>query len=426
MFRKFNGPLDFTESDTGFYGTLREIFNVLASEEQAACERDGSKPVYYPSFGCASDNYEENVRSFYAFWTYFSTQKDFSWKNVYKYSEAPDRRVRRLMEKENKRFRDEGIRQFNDAVQSLVAFVKKRDPRVKFNQQSEVERQRILRDAASAQAARSRAANTVKATQSGAIPEWMRSSELPECRTSDEDVSDAPREEFECIVCRKNFKSEKQYGAHEKSRKHLKVIKHIRKQMQRDNVQFDLDGLTHSNVAEVAQEEFKESYDVSADIVEKNVSGDFAELLKESKASSKEAELDQPSSDEGSALLAADSFGCRSGAGYVSDEGLEERLSGSNPKCELRSSAEEDEVCSAVEPISLQGSASEHKPKIGKAKEKRAKKAAQKSIANSGRPLDLKCATCQVSFPSKTKLFNHIKDLEHAQLRPKKERGKER
>lgn len=46
----------------------------------------------------------------------FSTAKSFSWRDQWKYSDAPDRRVKRAMEKENKRARDAGRREFNDTV----------------------------------------------------------------------------------------------------------------------------------------------------------------------------------------------------------------------------------------------------------------------------------------------------------------------
>ena len=55
-------------------------------------------------------------------------------------------------------------------------------------------------------------------------------------------------------------------------------------------------------------------------------------------------------------------------------------------------------------------------PKTGKAKAKRAKKAAQKAVAGGAGPmLEFRCITCQAAFPSKSRMFNHIKDFGHAQ-----------
>jgi DnaJ family protein A protein 5 len=49
---------------------------------------------------------------------------------------------------------------------------------------------------------------------------------------------------------------------------------------------------------------------------------------------------------------------------------------------------------------------------------KRAKKAAQKASAGETAAKDseagFKCVVCQAGFPSKTRLFNHIKDQGHA------------
>lgn len=53
-------------------------------------------------------------------------------------------------------------------------------------------------------------------------------------------------------------------------------------------------------------------------------------------------------------------------------------------------------------------------PKLGKAKAKRAKKAArQEAEVQAGQ--EIRCAACNESFPSKRKLFAHIKELNHAQ-----------
>src|SRR4051794_14659393 len=105
------------------------------------------------------------------------------------------------MEKENKKFRDEGIREFNDAVLSLVAFVKKRDPRYVPNTQSEAERQQFLRNSAAAQAARSRAANQEKLAEY-VVPDWAQSRDEDDhndefSMSEEEDEV----EEIECVVC---------------------------------------------------------------------------------------------------------------------------------------------------------------------------------------------------------------------------------
>jgi DnaJ family protein A protein 5 len=51
-------------------------------------------------------------------------------------------------------------------------------------------------------------------------------------------------------------------------------------------------------------------------------------------------------------------------------------------------------------------------PKLGKAKQKRAKRA----VKEAGQPSGFACANCQAPFASKSKLFDHIRELpDHAQ-----------
>ena len=110
------------------------------------------------------------------------------------------------MEKENKRIRDDAIQEFNEAVRSLIAFVRKRDPRVQNNQKSEAERQKALKEAAAAQAARSRAAQQAKLQQGvDAVPEWARSRTKDVHEGGFSSESEIEEHEYECVVCDKTF-----------------------------------------------------------------------------------------------------------------------------------------------------------------------------------------------------------------------------
>lgn len=239
---RFNSSVRMDDSPSGFFGILNSFFDQLAAEETAAADWEGIVPVEYPAFGRAGDDYDSVAKPFYKIWSGFSTKKTFSWKDKYRLSDAPDRRVRRLMEKENRKFREEGIREFNDAVLSLVSFVRKRDPRYIPNTQSESERQQILRNSAAAQAARSRAANQEKLAEY-VVPDWAQARDdeeqpLSEFSLTSEEESEV--EVLECVVCNKTFKSEKQFEAHEKSKKHVKAVQQLRRQMKRENADFDL------------------------------------------------------------------------------------------------------------------------------------------------------------------------------------------
>lgn len=97
---------------------------------------------------------------------------------------------------------------------------------------------------------------------------------------------------------------------------------------------------------------------------------------------------------------------------YGSREEVENRLLGSLQ-------ANDSNVTSAA--ISDDDNVSQ--PKLGRAKAKRAKKAArQEAEVQAGQ--ENKCAACNESFSSKTKLFAHIKEMNHAQPVPKAGKGK--
>jgi DnaJ homolog subfamily A member 5 len=236
---RFNASVPFTDAPNGFYGILRDTFARLAKEEEAASDWEGLEASDYPDFGKAGEDYEEVVKPFYRVWINFTTKKTFSWRDAYRSADAPDRATRRLVDKENKRLRDEGIREFNDAVRSLVAFVRKRDPRFIPNSQSEADRQKILRDAAAAQAARSRAANQAKLKEH-IIPAWAQTQQTED----DGQLTESEKSEvehIECVVCGKTFKSEKQYETHERSKKHIKAVQQLQKEMRKENERLNLD-----------------------------------------------------------------------------------------------------------------------------------------------------------------------------------------
>lgn len=254
LISRFGPSVCFTDASHGFYGILKKTFETLSEEEYEACRYDNLDPVDYPGFGTSVDDYEEVVRPFYRAWVGFSTKKSFAWRDEYRTSDAPDRATRRIIEKENKKLRDEGIREFNDAVRALVTFVRRRDPRYLPNSQTDDDRQKILRDTAAAQAARSRAANQAKLDQH-VVPEWAKSYKAPEDATFSES-EESEVEHIECVACGKLFKSEKQYETHERSKKHIKTVRQLQREMHRENKRLGLEDTSDSGLA-TPNEDFK-------------------------------------------------------------------------------------------------------------------------------------------------------------------------
>lgn len=433
LFSQFNPRMEFSDSETGFYGGLRKTFERIASEEKEACRWDNLEPIHYPTFGSSNDGFEDVVRPFYMVWASFTTKKSFMWRDIHRYSEAPDRRVRRIMEKENQRLREESIREFNDAVRSLVAFVKKRDPRYKANAQSEAQRQETLRQASAAQAARSRAANHAK-LRDIVVPEWAKIEEVEDDTAS---VSETEPEYFECVACNKSFKNPKQLQAHERSKKHIKTVKQLRWEMKIQDEQFGLGSCEQHN-GDIDN-------DIHAQRSSESENGDLAgtppAINKAAPSEPGSGTVDNwtggPADCQTTETIIDDFRDVNPVAGgdfsdtdytgnadsdndYASRESVECRLHRGivSNRREMGSLADTTREHGSSSPVGGSCPA----PKVGKAKQKRNKKAAKVAAQQ---PSDLSCTTCNASFSSRSQLFRHLRELDHAQIPAKvRSRGK--
>ncbi|KAI1082667.1 DnaJ-domain-containing protein [Whalleya microplaca] len=412
---RFNKNVPLDDSPNSFFTILDDTFLRIAQGEKAAAEWDDLSTVEYPPFGSSKDD-DKFAKSFYSGWVNFATKLSFAWKDKWRLSDAPDRRIRRLMEKENKKFREDAAREFNDAVRSLVAFVRKRDPRYVPNTQSEAERQKALRDSAAAQAARSRAANQEKLNNTSAIPEWAQSkdNELHEAEFS-ESEEESEVEHIECVVCNKTFKSEKQYEAHEKSKKHVKAVQQLRRQMKKENANFDLSEASAPEMP-VIDDDDGGHRDGTLDTPETQE----ANIIDTTQTEEPDRPDTTPKSDTepaDSKVTPVDSEDEGEDDDYASRDAVEARLAPGKSSEEGDQGDGVENLAGDVEGISLTETSA---TKIGKAKAKRAKKAAREAEAaaaatSQGDPH--KCTTCNATFDSKTKLFKHLDQTRHAALK---------
>jgi len=420
LISRFNASVPFTDAPNGFYGILQETFANLAKEEEAACDWEGLEAIQYPDFGTTTENYEDVVKPFYRVWMNFSTKKTFSWKDAYRSSDAPDRATRRLIDKENKRLRDEGIREFNDAVRSLVVFVRKRDPRFIPNSQSEADRQKILRDAAAAQAARSRAANQAK-LKDHVIPEWAQSQQ-PEDDSQYSESEESEVEHIECVVCGKTFKSEKQYETHEKSKKHIKAVQQLQKEMRKENERLNLGSPSDSEAAVPISDFDNLELDEKVSTTDDHATPSDREQngVSEDRSQSRDQVKSAPettSNTEPKVRAENRSDSSDRDDEYASRQDVESRLVGS-----LSEKVAQEDLNDSTAATSVV-SDGDGTLRLGKAKLKRAKKRAkqEKEVQDSQ---EVRCAACSEPFASKTKLFNHIKEFGHAQPVSKATKGK--
>jgi DnaJ family protein A protein 5 len=410
LVRKFNSNVEFTDAPSGFFGFVRETFEQLAMEEEVAAQWENVDVRTYPTFGHKDDTHDDVVKQFYSAWAGFATVKTFAWRDKYRLSEAPDRRIRRLMEKENNAERQDGIREFNEAVRVLVAFIRKRDPRYTPNTQSEEDRQKALRDAATAQRARARAANEAKIAEAE-TPEWDKFREVSEEEESEEEEPE--QEIIECVACDKEFKSERQYEAHEKSKKHQKAVQALQRKMKKDNAKLDLDSVVGSGTGtpqvDEADYEFidEEPFELVDEESHGNGNGsadpDHADqvIKKDNDAASEASSFAQPSepidSDKPADKSADTSEHSDDDSDYASPETVRKRLEETSLDSSKTASAEEENESQPA------------KPKMGKAALKRAKKAAA-TAASAEQDDGPKCASCNETFPSRGKLFKHLED----------------
>ena len=101
---------------------------MLASDE-ALHSTDSHNILGYPSFGNRDTPYAPSpgmtkaqkkgqiwARDFYMVWSEFSTDKRFEWVGKWDVERGDDRGMRRIMEKENKRVREEYRREYIDTI----------------------------------------------------------------------------------------------------------------------------------------------------------------------------------------------------------------------------------------------------------------------------------------------------------------------
>ncbi|KAL8277590.1 hypothetical protein RQP46_010022 [Phenoliferia psychrophenolica] len=236
----------FDDSTTGFYTTFRTLFALIAAEEAQLLS-----PNTYPTFGHSKSDYVSSpskptdIRQFYNAWLNFATEKDFNWRDQYRPEEGMDRRMKRMIEKENTRERGQGRREYNECVRNLVLYVRRRDPRYTMSQSSlspdafrEAESARLRADLLLAAKERAKEREKEAAAYRASAPEWQRQGNDEGSGSEDEDEEDD--EEQWCVACGKGFRSGGAWDNHERSRKHVKNVEKLIKEMQLEDEELEL------------------------------------------------------------------------------------------------------------------------------------------------------------------------------------------
>ncbi|KAI0709853.1 DnaJ domain-containing protein [Earliella scabrosa] len=229
------------DGPNSFFTIYRNLFDRLAHDEKH--HDDTPLPTFgdstWPWLPPSRDEKDKCARTFYTYWTNFATNKEFEWADQWNIAEAPDRRVRRLMERDNKKARDEARKEYNDTVRSLAIFIRKRDPRYKTHLAQQAQGQSTPQGTRTPKptATASPAPQAVFVEQ-----EWQKTSS----RTDDADLDWAAaegedEEEWECVACGKSFRSEAAWDSHERSKKHLKAVEALKREMEQENEDLGLE-----------------------------------------------------------------------------------------------------------------------------------------------------------------------------------------
>ncbi|CAD6267770.1 unnamed protein product [Miscanthus lutarioriparius] len=224
----------FSDTGRGFYKVYGDVFDRVFAQELAYARRMGvPEPAAPPVIGNLDSPYAQ-VTAFYNYWLGFGSVMDFGWAAEWDAARGENRRVRRLMEEDNKKAMRRARREYNDAVRGLAAFCKKRDKRVvdmALKKKAEEEKRKAEEKERKEEEKRKK--ERAMAYQE---PEWARAEEEEEGLYDEDEEEElrAKKEELYCVACNKNFKSDKQWKNHEQSKKHRDKIAELRMAFQEE------------------------------------------------------------------------------------------------------------------------------------------------------------------------------------------------
>ncbi|XP_040833391.1 dnaJ homolog subfamily C member 21 [Ochotona curzoniae] len=402
------------DDEKGFYTVYRNVFEMIAKEEmESTLEEDMEE---FPTFGDSQSDYDTVVHPFYAYWQSFCTQKNFAWKEEYDTRQASNRWEKRAMEKENKKIRDKARKEKNELVRQLVAFIRKRDRRVqahrklveeqnaeKARKAEEMRRQQKLRQAKLAEQYREQSWMTVadlqrelremeaqyeKEFEDGSDDNEMKDHEQTDAQEGKEGEEAELFDDLYCPACDKSFKTEKAMKNHEKSKKHREMVALLRQQLEEEEENFS-GPQTDENALPANSEE--ETEDTPREKLSKK------QKKKQQRPAQNYDSFDENGIEEG---IKVD----------LNDDNLNQ-----DSAKELEDSSQENgSVVESAEPCSDP----KNEPKsVAKPKGKKTKDT-KKSVRVPAEPQAvsavLSCTTCHSEFPSRNKLFDHLKATGHA------------
>ncbi|XP_062867329.1 dnaJ homolog subfamily C member 21 [Trichomycterus rosablanca] len=416
------------DDEEGFYTVYRNLFESIAKEEtERGKDEEDEVCEDFPLFGDSRSDYDTVVHVFYGRWQSFCTRKNFAWKEEYDTRQASNRWEKRAMEKENKKTRDKARKERSELVRQLVAFVRKRDRRVQAHKKL-VEEQNAEKAKKVEELRRRQKLEQAKLAEEYKEQSWSAMSELEqelqqmelqygrqfgdaeeELGEDETDADAVDGDEMEdvyddmyCPACDRSFKTDKAMKNHEKSKRHREMVALLRQQLQDEDESLSLNSAEPDGEEEEEEEEEGGAEEEDEDEQEGAPKQKLSKKQKKKKRQQKNNLTEEPTAD----VPVPDST--------------------NDVAPPSQTEPEEDGPGSSADPVEEE---KEDEPapnkSSGKTKNKKGGKDLKKSSkphaggeANQEKEANLHCAVCHYEFPTRNKLFDHLKTTGHATALP--------
>ena len=421
-----------------------------------------------PTFGYSGTSYQE-VKVFYKKWGNFSTVKSFSWKDEYMYSRNYDRRTKREINKRNEKLRTQARSEYNKTVKRFVTFIKKFDKRMKEGARKQEEEKKLrLQNALKSQISKDKDVEMSKKQADFALQDWQtidhnRLQEIDEYYLS-KDQKKAPTDGehhinndledvliYECFICNKNFKSEKQLENHTNTKLHRKLLRQLQWEMKQESIALGLDNISDVDEFKSASETYSDN-ETSGSIhlsspdefeeIEESDTFSFSDIDAELKKI--DEDLDALNSTESNInnfmLETSEDDKQISDVEYIIDDEVDENISQkvetnnatqvSKNENQNKDTEPKDDLAMLLESLKKDNADTSWEPKK---KNNGKKNKSRKKQTNSTTQIDsnttsgnnaenkisadidsFKCSTCGVKFDTRNKMFKHLDSTNHA------------
>nr|CAG4648003.1 EOG090X085R [Moina brachiata] len=440
------------DDELSFYSVYTELFKEIAAEDLEFAE-DEDSDFEIPEFGDANSDYDETVRPFYAYWQSYCTFKPYSWLDKFTpdaLKEVP-RRIQRLMEKENKKFRDAARKQRNDEIRALVSFVRKRDPRVKAyikkleekaaqnaiktKQQQEkhrLKRNQLLEESAGvtkfanmtdleqqlkdieAQYESSGLDDDSESENADQVPDNQKDAEDEQDLSDEIDVEEL---ELYCPACKKSFKTVKARESHDRSKKHQEKVRALREMLLEEESEPMSD--ENGQLEETRPAQSSSEADFNPEAQKSEYSSDEADTIEptisKKKTKKKKNKFVATHSEDEEEVLDIPEVKKESDSDQESYAKKSKKKTKNTKQNKRKGPTATNSKLDEEEPQVKEDCNSEcMERKKSETKLSAKSGTAEKTLAPDDESSGLKCAVCNNVYPSKNKLYEHLKATNHA------------